>query len=81
MSSVYVNAFPSELIGSIIAVFCMAFFYEGLKTLREYLVSLDVRKNRQHMQRSVVNESTPLLSRDAKVARDQPLVETSGRRR
>lgn len=39
-----------ELIGSIIAVFIMAFFYEGLKTMREYLVSLDVKKNKQYLK-------------------------------
>ncbi len=41
-----------ELIGAFIAVFFMAFFYDGLKTLREFLVSLDLRYNSEYLKKS-----------------------------
>ena len=34
--------------GAVIAVFLLAVFYEGLKSLREYLVSVDYKYNRSH---------------------------------
>lgn len=34
--------------GAVIAVFCMAVLYEGLKTLREYLVYLDYKHWSSH---------------------------------
>ncbi len=37
----------TDLVGAIIAVFVMAIAYEGLKTLREYLLFLDMKRSRQ----------------------------------
>lgn len=34
--------------GAVIAVFLMAIFYEGLKSLREYLVYLDYKHSKSH---------------------------------
>ncbi len=36
-----------DLVGAIIVVFVMAILYEGLKTLREYLLFLDVKRTRK----------------------------------
>ena len=54
----------TELFGTMVAVFLMAFFYEGLKSLREYLVHLDLKKNplnAHQLQIEDKNERTPLI--------------------
>ena len=37
-----------DLVGAVVAVFLMAVLYEGLKTLREYLVYMDWQYSRRH---------------------------------
>lgn len=47
---------PSELVGAIIASFLLALLYEGLKTLREYLIYWDYTHWRKHSrQKSPAN--------------------------
>lgn len=36
------------MVGAVVAVFLLAILYEGLKTLREYLVFMDWRHSRQN---------------------------------
>ena len=40
------------MVGAVVAVFLLAILYEGLKTLREYLVFMDWQHSRGHSNRS-----------------------------
>ena len=40
----FISVYLLELVGAIIAVFLMAIFYEGLKTLRELLLYWDLSR-------------------------------------
>lgn len=54
-----VFSFVAELVGAIIASFLLALLYEGLKTLREYLIYWDYTHWRKHSrQKTSANLTT-----------------------
>lgn len=44
-----------DLVGAIVAVFLLALLYEGLKTLREYLIFWDYKHWHKHTKKSPAN--------------------------
>ena len=52
---------PTELVGSIVAVFVVAVLYEGLKTLREFLLYYQSKKTKSKMH--IQDETTSLLTK------------------
>ena len=55
-----------ELVGSIIAILLLAIAYEGLKSLREFLMTFDQRRKKKELAQSIQDERTGLLSHQKK---------------
>ena len=63
------HLFLADLIVAIVVVFLMALLYEGFKTLREYLVYLDMKRSQPSPRKSIQedddkNDRTQLLMSD-----------------
>ena len=66
---------PPELVAAIFAVFFLAIFYEGLKTFREYLIYLDIKRSKNHEKKGyspVQKESEGSEDRQSLVLSDLP---------
>lgn len=77
----------TDLVGAVVAVFLLAVLYEGLKTLREYLVFMDWRHSNQHtgkvaaLKRRSLQQSDSEEEEGRKECNDQSFILASKRQR